>query len=79
MILAFAARIASEPVGFCFADGGFFDLPPAGRIGSTGVGTFEARSVGYVFIGPVVGSFVGISDNFTWLNWFKNPDDAEGV
>jgi hypothetical protein len=72
--LAFATRTASVlVVGFCFDGGAFFSFPPVGINGSTGVGTFEARSTGCVVIGPVRGLSLGILDNAIWLDPFASP------
>jgi hypothetical protein len=62
VILAFATRIASALVGFCFGAVCFSPLT-AGIFGSTGVGIAQARSVGWVLIGPVVGLFFAIKAN----------------
>jgi hypothetical protein len=62
VILAFAARTASVLVG-CFVCGGSLAFPAAGIIGNTCVGIVEARSSGWVLIGPVGGLLLGIVDN----------------
>jgi hypothetical protein len=56
-------RTASVLVGFRFGCGAFFNFPPIGIVGimgSTGVGTFEARSTGCVLMGPVTGLCFGM-------------------
>jgi hypothetical protein len=74
VILAFATRTASVlVVVFCLGCGAFFNFPPIGIIGNTGVGTFEARSTGCVLMGPVTGLSLGILDNSIRLNSFRNP------
>jgi hypothetical protein len=74
VILAFATRTASVlVVVFCLGCGAFFNFPPIGIIGNTGVGTFEARSTGCVLMGPVTGLSLGISDNATRPNSFEKP------
>jgi hypothetical protein len=60
-ILAFATRIASALVGFCFGGGRFCDFPSDGRMGSTGVVTPVARLTGCIVIGPVNGFSSGMS------------------
>ena len=60
VILAFATRTACVLVGFCFGCSAFFKLPAVGIIGSTCVGIIEARPIGWVLIGPVVGLFLDI-------------------
>jgi hypothetical protein len=59
-ILAFATRMASALAGFCFGSGGFFNFPPGGRMGSTGVVTSVARSTGCIVMGPVNGFSSGM-------------------
>jgi hypothetical protein len=76
VILALATRTASVLVVFCLGRGGcgaFFNFPPIGIIGNTGVGTFEARSTGCVIMGPVTGLSLGILDNAIRPNSFENP------
>jgi len=46
-------------------------IPAVGIIGNTGVGIIDARSIGWVLIGPVVGLFLGIVDNSFLPNSFK--------
>ena len=57
MILAFAVRTASVLVGICFCCGAFVTLPTVGIIG---VVRIQARDMGCVLIGPVVGSILGM-------------------
>jgi hypothetical protein len=70
VILAFARRIASAlVVGFCF--GAVFCPLTASIFGNTGVDTAQARSMGWVLIGPVAGLFLGMVDNSFLLNSFE--------
>jgi hypothetical protein len=70
--LAFATRTASVlVVVFCLGGGDFFNFPPVGIIGNTGVGTFEARSTGCVLMGPVIELSLGILDNAIRSNSFS--------
>src|ERR1700722_12807525 len=73
VILAFATRTASALVRLFLGWGAFFNLPPVGIIGDTGVVVFEARSTGCVFMGPVTGIF----DNSIWASLFKRPIYSE--
>jgi hypothetical protein len=77
VIFAFATRTASVLAvdlcfGFCCE--AFFDFPPTGIKGSTGVVTFEARSTGCVLIGPVTALGLGIIDNSTGPDLFKTNE-----
>jgi hypothetical protein len=46
-------------------------FPAVGIIGNTGVGIIDARSIGWILMGPVVGLFLGIADNSFLPNSFK--------
>jgi hypothetical protein len=61
VILAFATRIASVLVGFCFGFGAFFTPPTVGIIGSISLGIIDPRARGCVLIGPVVSLFLGMA------------------
>jgi hypothetical protein len=69
VILAFATRTASVLVRFFSGGGVFFNVPPVGIIGNTGVVIFEARATGWVFMGPVTVIF----DNSIRASLFKRP------
>jgi hypothetical protein len=58
--------------GFGLAGGcAFFSVPTVGIIGSTCVGIIDARSIGCVFIGPVVGLIFAMLDNALQPGWFE--------
>jgi hypothetical protein len=65
VILAFSTRIASVFVGFCFGCCAFVTLP------AIGVVMIEARAIGCVLIGPIIGLFRGIADNSFLPDSFK--------
>jgi hypothetical protein len=71
VIFAFATRTPSALVGFCLGAIDVLAFPAVGIIGNTGVGIIDARSIGCVLIGPAVGLFLGIADNFFLPNSFK--------
>jgi hypothetical protein len=71
VIFAFATRIPSVRVGFSLGPIDVFAFPAVGIIGNTGVGIIDARSIGWVLIGPVVGRFLGILGNSFLPNSFK--------
>jgi hypothetical protein len=54
-------------------------IPAVGIIGNTGVGIIDARSIGWVLIGPVVGLFLGIVDNSFLPNSFKIKEPHDPV
>ena len=67
-----AARTASVLVaGFGMAGGAFFIVPTVCIIGNTCVGIIDARSIGCVFIGPVVGLIFAMLDNALQPGWFE--------
>jgi len=68
VILAFAVRTASVLVGICSGCGAFVTLPTVGIIG---VVKIQARDMGCVLIGPVVGLILGILDNSFLPSSFK--------
>ena len=73
MILAFAVRTASVLVGICSGCGAFVTLPTVGIIG---VVKIQARDMGCVLIGPVVGLILGMLDNSVLPGSFKKKSGA---
>jgi hypothetical protein len=68
---AFSTLIASVFVGFCFGCGTLFTFPTDDIIGIT------AHRIGCVLIGPVVGFFLGMTDNSFLLDLFKRRAKAK--
>jgi hypothetical protein len=66
-IPAFAVRTASD--NFCFDCGAFVTFPIVRVI--ICIGMIEARSIGCVLIGPVIGLFLGMVDNSFLPSLFK--------
>jgi hypothetical protein len=66
VILAFSTLIASVFVGFCFGCGTLFTFPTDDIIGIT------AHRIGCVLIGPVIGFFLGMTDNSFLPDLFKS-------
>jgi hypothetical protein len=60
VIFARAVRTASSLVAICFGCAALVFRP---AVGSACIGIAELSSNGWVFIGPVVGLRLGISDN----------------
>jgi hypothetical protein len=73
VILAFAVRTASVLVGICSCWGAFVTLP---TVGSIGVVRIQARAMGCVLIGPVVGLILGMLDNSFLPSSFKTKPGA---
>jgi hypothetical protein len=63
VIFALAMRTPSILFGSVFGCEVFFIFPADGIIGRVGVGIAEARSIGCVLIGPVVGLALGMIAN----------------
>jgi len=71
VILAFSTLIASVFVGSCFDCGALFTFPTDDIIGIT------AHRIGCVLIGPVIGSFLGMTDNSFLPDLFKRRAKAK--
>jgi hypothetical protein len=63
VIFAFAARSVSVLVGFRFGLEPFFKVPIVGIMGCAGVAMVETFCGGWVLIGPIFDSSLGITDN----------------
>jgi hypothetical protein len=69
-------RTASVLVDFCFCCGAFVTFPIVRVI--ICVGMIEARWIGCVLIGPLVGLFLGIVDNSFLPSLFKGQAKTAG-